>query len=75
MTKSMLRKRFDDAREAAGILKSEFQMRDLLANAATDKEESTGSIRETRDQLGHTTVSMTEQYVRRRHVAKVTPTK
>lgn len=75
MTKSMLRKRFDDAREAAGISKSEFQMRDLRAKAATDKEESTGSIRETRDQLGHTTVSMTEQYIRRRRGAKVTPTK
>jgi hypothetical protein len=44
-TTSTLRKRFDDAREAAGIPKAEFQMRDLRAKAATDKEESTGCIR------------------------------
>ncbi|MFJ5253756.1 tyrosine-type recombinase/integrase [Pseudomonas sp. NPDC088414] len=75
MTPSMLRKRFDDAREAAGIPKAEFQMRDLRAKAATDKEESTGSIREARDQLGHTTVGMTEQYIRMRKGKKVTPTK
>lgn len=75
MTVSMLRKRFDDARGAAGVPKAAFQMRDLRAKAATDKEESTGSIRETRDQLGHTTVGMTEQYIRKRRGAKVTPTK
>ena len=75
MTTSMLRKRFDDAREAAGIPKAEFQMRDLRAKAATDKEESTGSIREARDQLGHTTVGMTEQYIRMRKGMKVTPTR
>lgn len=75
MTTSMLRKRFDDAREAAGIPKAEFQMRDLRAKAATDKEESTGSIRAARDQLGHTTVGMTEQYIRMRKGMKVTPTK
>lgn len=75
MTPSMLRKRFDDAREAAGIPKAEFQMRDLRAKAATDKEESTGNIREARDQLGHTTVGMTEQYIRMRKGKKVTPTK
>ncbi|AWY39448.1 integrase [Pseudomonas putida] len=75
MTPSMLRKRFDDVREAAGIPKSEFQMRDLRAKAATDKEESTGNIREARDQLGHTTVGMTEQYIRMRKGKKVTPTK
>ncbi len=31
MKTSMLKKRFDDAREAAGIPKAEFQMRDLRA--------------------------------------------
>jgi hypothetical protein len=75
MTTSMLRKRFDDAREAAGIPKADFQMRDLRAKAATDKEESTGNIRAARDQLGHTTVGMTEQYIRMRKGMKVTPTK
>jgi integrase len=33
MTASMLGKRFDDAREAAGIPKAEFQMRDLRAKS------------------------------------------
>lgn len=75
MTPSMLRGRFDAAREKAGIAKSAFQMRDLRAKAATDKEESTGSIRDARDQLGHTTVVMTEQYIRRRRGLKVLPTK
>ncbi|MNE02627.1 hypothetical protein D3C76_775860 [compost metagenome] len=32
--------------------------------AATDKAESTGNIREAMDQLGHTTVVMTEHYIR-----------
>ncbi|MNI15851.1 site-specific tyrosine recombinase XerC [compost metagenome] len=75
MTTSMLRKRFDDAREAAGVPKADFQMRDLRAKAATDKEESTGNIRAARDQLGHTTVGMTEHYIRMRKGMKVTPTK
>jgi integrase len=75
MTTSMLRGRFDAARMKAGIDKSAFQMRDLRAKAATDKEESTGSIRDARDQLGHTTVGMTEQYIRRRKGLKVLPTK
>ncbi|NUU39448.1 tyrosine-type recombinase/integrase [Pseudomonas sp. C2B4] len=75
MTTSMLRKRFDDAREAAGIPKADFQMRDLRAKAATDKEESTGNIREAMDQLGHTTVVMTEHYIRNRKGKKVTSTK
>lgn len=75
ITTSMLRKRFDDAREAAGIPKADFQMRYLRAKAATHKEESTGNIRAARDQLGHTTVGMTEQYIRMRKGMKVTPTK
>lgn len=75
ITTSMLRGRFDAAREAAGIPKAEFQMRDLRAKAATDKEELTGNILQARDQLGHTTVGMTEQYIRQRKGLKVTPTK
>ncbi|MCY1437909.1 Tyrosine recombinase XerC [compost metagenome] len=75
MTYAMLRSRFDTAREAAGIPKAAFQMRDLRAKAATDKEESTGNIREARDQLGHTTIGMTEHYIRTRKGMKVTPTK
>ena len=75
MTKSMLRKRFDNAREAAGIPKADFQMRDLRAKAGTDKAESSGDILQARDQLGHTAVVMNEQYIRNRKGKKVSPTK
>lgn len=75
MTVAMLRRRFDLAREAAGVAKAEFQMRDLRAKAGTDKAESSGDILQARDQLGHTTVVMTEQYIRNRKGKKVMPTK
>lgn len=75
MTYSMLRKRFDDARELAGVSKASFQFRDLRAKAGTDKAESSGDIVQARDQLGHTTVAMTEKYVRDRKGKKVTPTR
>lgn len=75
MTSSMLRGRFDAAREAAGVEKGDFQMRDLRAKAGTDKAESSGDILQARDQLGHTTVVMTENYIRKRIGKKVTPTR
>ncbi|WP_397448198.1 tyrosine-type recombinase/integrase [Pseudomonas sp. NA-150] len=75
MTYSMLRNRFDDARTAAGIDKAAFQFRDLRAKAGTDKAESSGDIVMARDQLGHTSVVMTEKYVRDRKGKKVTPTR
>ena len=75
MTCSMLRVRFDAAREAAGVEKSDFQMRDLRAKAGTDKAESSGDIMQAKNQLGHTTVVMTENYIRKRIGKKVTPTK
>lgn len=75
MTVAMLRRRFDMAREAAGVSKPEFQMRDLRAKAGTDKAESSGDIMQAKDQLGHTTVVMTEQYIRNRKGKKVSPTK
>jgi integrase len=75
MSASMLRGRFDAAREKAGVNKSEFQLRDLRAKAGTDKAESSGDIMQARDQLGHTTVVMTEQYIRDRKGKKVTPTR
>ena len=75
MTYSMLRKRFDDARELAKVSKDSFQFRDLRAKAGTDKAESSGDIVQARDQLGHTTVVMTEKYVRDRKGKKVTPTR
>lgn len=75
MTVSMLRKRFDDTRAKAGIEKEDFQLRDLRAKAGTDKAESSGDIMQARDQLGHTTVVMTEHYVRHRKGKKVSPTR
>ncbi|MDR6917295.1 integrase [Pseudomonas sp. 3296] len=63
------------AREAAGVFKPEFEMRDLRAKAGTDKAESSGDFMQAKDQLGHTTVVMTEQYIRMRKGMKVTPTK
>lgn len=75
MSKYMLRDRFDLAREAAGVEKAAFQLRDLRAKAGSDKSESTGDILKVRDQLGHTTVTMTERYIRDRKGKKVTPTK
>lgn len=75
MTASMLRGRFDKAREAAKIPKADFQFRDLRAKAGTDKAESSGDILQARDQLGHTTVVMTEKYVRDRQGKKVSPTR
>lgn len=75
MTMSMLRGRFDKAREAAKIPKAEFQFRDLRAKAGTDKAETSKDILQARDQLGHTTVGMTEQYIRNRRGKKITPTK
>ncbi|MCO7610579.1 tyrosine-type recombinase/integrase [Pseudomonas chlororaphis] len=75
MTTSMLQGRFDAAREAAGVEKADFQMRDLRAKAGTDKAESSGDILQARDQLGHTTVVVTENYIRKRIGKKVTPTK
>lgn len=51
-----------------------FQLRDLRAKAGTDKAESAGDIRQAQKQLGHSTVTMTETYVRARG-EKVKPTK
>lgn len=65
---------FVRAREAAGIDPSAFQFRDLRAKAASDKTES-GDIRAAQRQLGHSTVTTTEGYVRDRLGLKVTPTK
>lgn len=70
-----LQDRFDRARAKAGISKETFQFRDLRAKAGTDKADAVGDIRQAQKQLGHTTVGMTEHYVRNRKGAKVTPTK
>lgn len=75
MSAAMLRGRFDLAREAAGVEKSAFQFRDLRAKAGTDKAESSSDILQARDQLGHTTVVMTEKYIRARKGKAVKPTR
>jgi len=69
-----IRSRFDRAREAAGIEKSAFQLRDLRAKAATEKEQSDG-IEAAQNQLGHASGQMTRHYVRNRIGKLVKPTK
>ncbi|MBL8505905.1 MAG: tyrosine-type recombinase/integrase [Methylobacillus glycogenes] len=52
-----------------------FQFRDLRAKAATDKHEDTRDITAAQKLLGHTTVGMTEEYLRDRRGESVKPTK
>lgn len=70
-----LNKRFIKARGAAGVAKENFQLRDLRAKAATDTDEATGSSRKAQDQLGHSSITMTEHYIKNRRGKKVSPTK
>ena len=81
ISQDALRQRFDEARDKAMILNPKiakeiraFQFRDLRAKAATDKAENS-SMRDAQMQLGHTSMAMTEHYVRKRRGQKVTPTK
>ncbi|MCX8566811.1 MAG: Phage integrase family protein [Glomeribacter sp. 1016415] len=66
---------FAQARTAAGLCAAEYQFRDLRAKAGTDKAELSGDIRRAQKQLGHTSIKMTEHYVRNRRGEKVEPTK
>ena len=75
LTASALRGHFDRARDAAGIDKKMFQFRDLRAKAATDTTEFTEDIRQAQKQLGHTTISMTEHYIKSRKGEEVRPTR
>jgi integrase len=70
-----LRSRFDRARKKAAIQKEAFQFRDLRAKAGTDKADSAGDVRQAQRQLGHSSVVMTETYIRARRGDKVTPTR
>lgn len=81
MTKSTLRGAFDRARIAAiaahpGLAENIklFQFRDLRAKAGTDTEEHHG-MAAAKDQLGHSTETMTAHYVRHRRGKLVKPTK
>lgn len=81
LTYSGLRKRFDKARlQAAKKYPAlahdigEFQFRDLRAKAGTDKADS-GDMRAAQMQLGHSSMKMTEHYVRKRRGDQVKPTK
>lgn len=70
LTAAMLRNRFDDAREAAGIDKATFQFRDLRAKAATEADDAAGT-RTAQSLLGHTTEGMTADYIRHKVGKKV----
>jgi integrase len=81
MTKYMMRHAMDRARAAAVKANpalaeriKEFQFRDLRAKAATDKDEAEGNAA-AQELLGHTTPTMTRQYVRHRKGKLVKPTK
>lgn len=72
LTLAMLRKRFDQAREAAGVAKELFQFRDLRAKAATEADEESGT-KTAQALLGHTTEAMTAKYIRHKTGKKVHP--
>ncbi|WP_246182341.1 tyrosine-type recombinase/integrase [Pandoraea capi] len=67
---------FVEARSAAGLSRGkDYQFRDLRAKAGTDKAEDAKDIRAAQLQLGHTSVTTTERYMRNRRGAKVEPTR
>ncbi|WP_198314449.1 tyrosine-type recombinase/integrase [Chitinibacter sp. GC72] len=71
LTESMLRHKFDHARELSG---QTWQFRDLRAKAGTEKEMDSG-MSAAQDLLAHTTQNMTSVYVRNRVGKLVTPTR
>ena len=81
ISQNALRLRFDKARDKAikqnpAIAKDikHFQFRDLRAKAASDKAESE-TMRDAQLELGHSSMAMTEQYIRQRRGQKVSPTR
>lgn len=74
LTEAMLRSRFDEARERAGVKKDLFQFRDFRAKVATETDEEQGT-RAAQAMLGHTTEGMTVNYIRRIAGRKVEPRK
>lgn len=75
VTLRTLQGHFYRARKAAGINPAAFQFRDLRGKAGTDKTESSGDIRQAQRQLGHSSITTTEHYIRGRKGEKTTPTK
>lgn len=71
LTYWQLASRHEKARAAAGV---DFQLRDLRAKHGTDRAETEG-ILAARKALGHSTVAMTEQYVRNRRGDVIEPLK
>lgn len=69
-----LRTRIDKARDDAGIAKHELQFRDMRPKAATEVDEK-GGTRQAQALLGHTTETMTTQYIRHKVGKLVKPTK
>jgi integrase len=74
LTEAMLRSRFDEARDRAGVKKDLFQFRDFRAKVATETDEAHGT-RAAQAILGHTTESMTVRYIRNKVGRKVHPGK
>ena len=70
LSAAMLRNRFDDARDAAGINKAFFQFRDLRAKAATETDEASGT-RSAQALPGHTTQTLTSSCIRHKVGKKV----
>ncbi|WP_199797605.1 tyrosine-type recombinase/integrase [Pseudazoarcus pumilus] len=66
LTHTMLRTRFDDARETSG---QKWQFRDLRSKAATDVDD----VRRAQELLGHSTEATTAGIYRRRRGNKVAP--
>lgn len=65
LTKAKLRRRFEEAREAAGIKGEDFQFRDLRRKSGTDLREQIG-IEAAQALLGHKSIVMTEHYTGQR---------
>ncbi|MCV2423369.1 tyrosine-type recombinase/integrase [Paucibacter sp. DJ4R-1] len=72
LSRDTFRSRFDTAREKAGADKALFQFRDLRAKTATDTDDA-GGTRAAQAILGHTTETMTADYIRHKVGKKVRP--
>lgn len=68
-----LARRFRKAADAAGF--PALQFRDLRAKAATDKLALSGDVTQAQRLLGHSSVRMTEAYIRSRKGHRITPTR